>query len=77
MPGRSPPDTGWLGSNPLRSLRVRWLCVLIVHHSFEGRFSDSPRALYEALVAVGAGHEHVWLADPAHRGEFPPGVASA
>jgi len=40
--------------------------VRFVYNSFEGRYSDSPRALYEALRARGGDHEHVWLADPAH-----------
>jgi CDP-glycerol glycerophosphotransferase len=42
-----------------------------VYNSFAGRFSDSPRAIFEAL---GPGHEHVWLADPVHRESFPAGV---
>jgi CDP-glycerol glycerophosphotransferase len=45
----------------------------IVYHSFEGRFSDNPRALYEALRGE-RGHTHLWLADDAHRDGFPPGV---
>ena len=45
-----------------------------VYNSFEGRFSDSPRALYDALRARGGGHEHVWLADPAQGARFPAGV---
>jgi CDP-glycerol glycerophosphotransferase len=49
----------------------------IVYNSFEGRFSDNPRALYEALRARDDGHEHVWLADPAHAVGFPVGVATA
>ena len=48
----------------------------IVYHSFEGRYSDNPRVLYEALVARESGHEHVWLADPAHTAGFPPGTAT-
>ena len=46
----------------------------VVYHSFEGRFSDSPRAIFEGLAARDGGHEHVWLADPAHASGFPPGV---
>jgi CDP-glycerol glycerophosphotransferase len=49
----------------------------IVYNSFEGRFSDNPRALYEALRARGGGHEHVWLADPDHAAGFPAGVEMA
>ncbi len=41
-----------------------------VYNSFEGRYSDSPRALYETLRARGGDHEHVWLADPAHAAGF-------
>ncbi|HEX8101278.1 MAG TPA: CDP-glycerol glycerophosphotransferase family protein [Solirubrobacteraceae bacterium] len=49
----------------------------IVYQSYEGRFSDSPRAVYEALIARGeADHTHVWMADPAHRAGFPEGVAT-
>lgn len=48
----------------------------IVYNSFEGRYSDSPRALFETLRAQGPGHEHVWLADPAHLPTFPAGVAT-
>jgi CDP-glycerol glycerophosphotransferase len=48
-----------------------------VYNSFEGRYSDSPRALYEALCARGD-HEHVWLTDPAHAAGFAAaGVATA
>lgn len=48
----------------------------IVYNSFEGRYSDSPRALFEALQAQGTRHEHVWLADPAHVHTFPADVAT-
>ena len=48
-----------------------------VHHSFEGRYSDSPRALYEALMRRGGDHSHVWLADPGHAQGFPPHVETA
>ncbi|HEV2775803.1 MAG TPA: CDP-glycerol glycerophosphotransferase family protein [Solirubrobacteraceae bacterium] len=49
-----------------------------VYNSFEGRYSDSPRALYEALRARGGDHEHLWLADPAHAESFSAaGVATA
>jgi len=44
----------------------------IVYHSFQGRFSDSPRALYEALRLLGdPHHDHVWLIDERHRSWFP------
>ena len=46
----------------------------VVYHSYEGRFSDNPRAIYEGLRARDDGHEHLWLADPAHAGGFPEGA---
>ena len=46
----------------------------IVWYSFHGRFSDNPRALYEAL-ATRTDLEHVWLADPDHADGFPAGAA--
>ena len=48
-----------------------------VYNSFEGRYSDNPRALYEALRRRGGAHSHVWLADPAHAAGLPGGVATA
>ena len=49
----------------------------IVYHSFEGRYSDNPRVLYEALLAREEPHEHLWLVDPAHAAGFPADVATA
>jgi CDP-glycerol glycerophosphotransferase len=49
----------------------------IVYNSFEGRYSDSPRALYEELRRRGGGDAHVWLADPVHAHLFPAGVDTA
>jgi CDP-glycerol glycerophosphotransferase len=46
----------------------------VVYHSFEGRYSDSPRALYEAWQQRRPGDTHTWLADPAHLHGFPIGV---
>ena len=51
--------------------------VKFVYNSFEGRYSDSPRALYEALRRRGGDHEHLWLADPAHADAFPEAVRTA
>jgi CDP-glycerol glycerophosphotransferase len=48
----------------------------IVLHSYEGRYSDSPRALHEALLRRDEDHEVVWLADPAHLHGFPEDVAT-
>jgi CDP-glycerol glycerophosphotransferase len=45
----------------------------IVYHSFEGRYSDSPRALFESLARTDS-HSHLWLAAGEHRHGFPPGV---
>jgi CDP-glycerol glycerophosphotransferase len=47
-----------------------------VYHSFEGRFSDSPRALFEGLIARGEQHDHLWLTDAGHAHGFPDGVAT-
>jgi CDP-glycerol glycerophosphotransferase len=45
----------------------------IVYQSFEGRYSDSPRAIHEALRDHPS-HRHVWLQDPAQAASFPDGV---
>jgi len=50
--------------------------VKIVYNSFNGRYSDSPRAIHEAALARGDAHEHVWLVDPAFTGEFPAGTVT-
>ncbi len=55
--------------------------VRIVCSSFDGRFSDSPRALHEALAARAAASGRTpatitWLAADAHRDGFPAGVAT-
>ena len=42
----------------------------IVWNSFHGRYSDSPRALYERLRDR-PGIDHVWLAHHSHRDVFP------
>ena len=47
----------------------------IVYQSFEGRYSDNPRALHEALVRRGTEeHDHVWLAAAGHLDDFPAGL---
>jgi CDP-glycerol glycerophosphotransferase len=43
----------------------------VVYSSFDGRYSDNPRAIYEALVRSGASDEHVWLCNPQHAHGFP------
>lgn len=47
----------------------------IVYDSFAGRFSDSPRALFEALRDR-TDLEHTWLADEAHASGFPADVST-
>jgi len=42
-----------------------------VHYSCGGRYSDNPRALYEALIAGGRPGSHVWLQNPKHPHGFP------
>jgi CDP-glycerol glycerophosphotransferase len=50
------------------------LTAQIVYQSFEGRFSDSPRALHQHLRRVLPDADHRWLADPAHVAGFPADV---
>jgi CDP-glycerol glycerophosphotransferase len=50
--------------------------VKVVYNSFNGRYADSPRALYEALRARRPGLEHVWLGDARHLGGFPADVVT-
>ncbi|HEX8087073.1 MAG TPA: CDP-glycerol glycerophosphotransferase family protein [Solirubrobacteraceae bacterium] len=50
--------------------------MLAVYHSYEGRYSDSPRAIFEAYAERRPDARHLWLADPAHRAGFPDGVAT-
>src|SRR4051794_11735094 len=46
----------------------------VVYNSFQGRFSDNPRAIYEELARRTEGVTHVWTARARTRGAFPPGV---
>lgn len=48
----------------------------IIYVSFDGRYSDNPRAIYEDLLHHCRGERHVWLADPQHRSGFPPDVVT-
>jgi CDP-glycerol glycerophosphotransferase (TagB/SpsB family) len=48
--------------------------VKIVYVAFRGHFSDSPRALYEALVARGVDATHTWLSAPHTQAGFPDDV---
>ncbi|GLY19666.1 CDP-glycerol--glycerophosphate glycerophosphotransferase [Kineosporia sp. NBRC 101677] len=48
----------------------------IVYNSWYGRYSDNPKAIYEALLRRGDSHEHTWLADPGREGGFPAGTTT-
>ena len=49
----------------------------VVWSSFSGRYSDSPRAVYEALLGRGEEFSHLWLVREDLRGDFPADVATA
>jgi CDP-glycerol glycerophosphotransferase (TagB/SpsB family) len=44
--------------------------------AFRGHFSDSPRAVYEALQARGVDATHTWLSAPHTQATFPDDVAT-
>jgi CDP-glycerol glycerophosphotransferase len=48
----------------------------IVYNSFNGRYSDSPRAVHQGLIDRGQAdeHEHVWLVDPDRPDALPTSV---
>lgn len=48
----------------------------VVYNSFNGRYSDNPRAVFEGLRASRPGVEHVWLVDPRWVATFPTDVAT-
>jgi CDP-glycerol glycerophosphotransferase len=48
----------------------------IAFHSYDGRFSDSPRTLYEAISRAGYRDELVWTAHPVQRQFFPSEVVT-
>jgi CDP-glycerol glycerophosphotransferase (TagB/SpsB family) len=50
--------------------------VNIVYVAFRGHFSDSPRALYEELLARGVDATHTWLSAPHTQASFPEGVTT-
>jgi CDP-glycerol glycerophosphotransferase len=50
--------------------------VRVVYNSFTGRYSDSPRVLFEALRERGDDIDHVWIAHRDRRGDFPADVAT-
>jgi len=47
--------------------------VRLVYNSFYGRYSDSPRAVFERLLDIGGDHTHVWLVGEGHEHGFPAG----
>ena len=47
----------------------------VVYNSFQGRYSDNPRAIYEEIVRRGASDwTHLWTSPRAGTPAFPPGV---
>ncbi|MGY1823942.1 CDP-glycerol glycerophosphotransferase family protein [Geodermatophilus sp. SYSU D00079] len=48
----------------------------IVYVAFRGHFSDSPRAVYEALQARGVDATHTWLSAPHTQATFPDDVTT-
>jgi CDP-glycerol glycerophosphotransferase len=50
--------------------------VKVVYNSFNGRYADNPRAIYETLQVQRPGFEHVWLADPRYLAGFPAEVVT-
>ncbi|RBY89351.1 CDP-glycerol glycerophosphotransferase family protein [Blastococcus sp. TF02A-30] len=48
----------------------------IVYSAFRGHFSDSPRAIYEALLERGTDATHTWVAAPHLRSTFPADVTT-
>lgn len=48
----------------------------VVWQSFDGRYSDNPRAVYELWKATRPGDLHTWLAHPDHAQYFPPDVVT-
>jgi CDP-glycerol glycerophosphotransferase len=61
-------------TQPVRWLFVEGDAVKVVYNSFNGRYADNPRAIFEALQVQRPGSEHVWLADPRHLAGFPADV---
>jgi CDP-glycerol glycerophosphotransferase (TagB/SpsB family) len=49
----------------------------IVFTAFRGHFSDSPRAIYEALLEQGLDAEYTWLSAPHTQANFPDDVVTA
>jgi CDP-glycerol glycerophosphotransferase len=50
--------------------------VRVVWNSFNGRYSDNPRVLYEAMRREADIHHHVWLSSDRHAATFPHDTAT-
>jgi CDP-glycerol glycerophosphotransferase len=48
----------------------------VVYNSFNGRYADNPRAIFQALQRERPDAEHVWLAARQHADTFPAGVTT-
>jgi len=46
----------------------------VVYNSFNGRYSDNPRAIYEELARRDGDWTHLWTAAEPGAGAFPPGT---
>ena len=49
----------------------------VLYNSFNGRFSDNPRGIYEELARRGLELEHVWTTREAAPDDFPEGVVTS
>src|SRR4051794_34519433 len=59
----------WLPREKSRAMRVVW-------QSFEGRYGDNPRVLFERWRQRRRDDEHIWLAGEGQSGQFPHDVAT-
>ena len=50
---------------------------LIFFNSFQGQFSDSPRAIFEELTRSGSAFSHVWRMRDRHAKDFPAALTTA
>jgi len=48
----------------------------VVYNSFNGRYSDNPRALHEELLRRGGNWAHLWTASRPDAEAFPPGTST-
>jgi CDP-glycerol glycerophosphotransferase len=72
VPPHSPRALVVKAAAATRQLLSRQQQDLVLFHSFSGRFSDNPLAIYEELVRRGGGQRLVWTA----QGRFPPEVTT-